>query len=295
MNQSNAVRLILTIFTLATSLSAHSTSYETVAFYVVAHEDDWQGLMNPSAYDDVTSPINTKVVFVYTTAGNADYGIGPKGYPYYLAREEGAKRAARFMADARMPRDAAPVRPRQVYININGHRVSRYSYRNTASYFIRLQDMTGLYLLRFGNSQSAIDGSARYLNWNDLTTTLEFIVRKELRQTGATSVRLNIPMSNDDAEHNQGDHGDHLNTGHAMDAVANRLPCASVARYYGYVIATRDSNLTSWQIINKSGVFGATISAIGNYGHFGTWDIGHLQFISRQYFETTDGDGSQCF
>src|SRR5690349_21191295 len=75
-----------------------------VAFYFGAHPDDWQLFMNPNAYYDVQRPSN-KVVFVYVTAGDAGVGLGNGGraQPYYLARENGGKLSAKFMADAAKP------------------------------------------------------------------------------------------------------------------------------------------------------------------------------------------------
>jgi hypothetical protein len=51
-----------------------------VAFYVVAHQDDWQLFMDP--FKDVTDP-PTKIVFVYTAAGGAGGfdGNNPEGHP----------------------------------------------------------------------------------------------------------------------------------------------------------------------------------------------------------------------
>ena len=69
-----------------------------MTFHVVAHEDDWQLFFNPNAYGDVTNSA-VRVVFIYLTAGDAGNGTGPVGNPYFAAREEGARRAVRFMAD----------------------------------------------------------------------------------------------------------------------------------------------------------------------------------------------------
>ncbi|HYV71500.1 MAG TPA: hypothetical protein VE970_15490, partial [Pseudolabrys sp.] len=76
-----------------------------VSFYFAAHEDDWQLFMNPSAFQDVMGGA-AKTVFVHVTAGDAGLGIGLAGrkHPFYLARENGAEAAIRFMADA----DATP-------------------------------------------------------------------------------------------------------------------------------------------------------------------------------------------
>ena len=79
-------------------------SYENVAFYFAAHEDDWQLFMNPTAFLDVTRG-KTKAVFVHVTAGDAGLGVGTAGrkHPFYLARENGAEAAIRFMADTDGP------------------------------------------------------------------------------------------------------------------------------------------------------------------------------------------------
>ena len=76
-----------------------------MSFYFAAHEDDWQLFMNPSAFQDVINGA-AKTVFVHLTAGDAGLGIdlGGRKHPFYLARENGAEAAIRFMADA----DAVP-------------------------------------------------------------------------------------------------------------------------------------------------------------------------------------------
>ena len=78
---------------------------DKVSFYFAAHEDDWQLFMNPSAFQDVINGA-AKTVFVHLTAGDAGLGngLGGRKHPFYLARENGAEAAIRFMADA----DAVP-------------------------------------------------------------------------------------------------------------------------------------------------------------------------------------------
>jgi hypothetical protein len=61
--------------------------------------------MNLSVFEDVVGGA-AKTVFVHVTAGDAGLGTGEGGrkHPYYLARENGAAAAVRFMAsDARRP------------------------------------------------------------------------------------------------------------------------------------------------------------------------------------------------
>ncbi|MBK8848309.1 MAG: PIG-L family deacetylase [Bacteroidetes bacterium] len=63
------------------------------SFYFSAHPDDWQLFIGTNAYNDMQES-NTKVVFIYVTAGDAGLLTGkvpPATVPYYVARERGAK------------------------------------------------------------------------------------------------------------------------------------------------------------------------------------------------------------
>ena len=149
---------------------------DKVSFYFAAHEDDWQLFMNPSAFQDVMGGA-AKTVFVHLTAGDAGLGIGLGGrkHPFYLARENGAEAAIRFMADA----DAEPGERSAAPMSFNGHEIYRVSYRNTVSYFLRVPDghwsgdgyyETGFESLRRLSSGEnsvlrAVDGSATYHGW----------------------------------------------------------------------------------------------------------------------------------
>jgi hypothetical protein len=112
-------------------------TYDKVSFYFAAHEDDWQLFMSPSPFRDVADK-KTKTVFVHLTAGDAGLGTGTGGqkHPYYLARENGADMAIRFMADA----GAQPTSDAASRAHFNGHRIYRDNYRNTAAYFLRIPD-----------------------------------------------------------------------------------------------------------------------------------------------------------
>src|SRR5262245_14744152 len=105
---------------------------DKVSFYFAAHEDDWQLFMNPSAFQDVMNGA-AKTVFVHLTAGDAGLGVGKGGrkHPFYLARENGAEAAIRFMADA----EATPGERIAAPMSFNGHMIYRVSYLNTAGYF----------------------------------------------------------------------------------------------------------------------------------------------------------------
>ena len=159
---------------------------DKVSFYFAAHEDDWQLFMNLSAFQDVIIGA-AKTVFVHLTAGDAGLGIGLGGrkHPFYLARENGAEAAIRFMADA-----IRYWRAHRRSMSFNGHMIYQVSYLNTVGYFLRVPDghwsgdgyyETGFQSLkRLATGENdilrAVDGSATYHGWNDLVGTLRAIV-----------------------------------------------------------------------------------------------------------------------
>jgi hypothetical protein len=109
-------------------------AYVATSFYVVGHQDDWQLFMTSSAYDDVRTP-NTKVVCIYTTAGDGGNGTGTlnRTIPYYIAREEGALRAVQFAATRGFGNQDTSAKT-----TVNNHTIMQSTYLNTTSYFFRL-------------------------------------------------------------------------------------------------------------------------------------------------------------
>src|SRR6476659_8826453 len=125
------------IMAAAPALADEAKRPNKVSFYFAAHEDDWQLFMNPSAFQDVSGGAR-KTEYVHVTAGDAGLGAGLGGrkHPLYLARENGAEAAIRFMADG----DEAPGERQFSQQAFNGHPIYRVSYRNTVSYFLRVAD-----------------------------------------------------------------------------------------------------------------------------------------------------------
>ncbi|MGN6572067.1 MAG: hypothetical protein ACTHLO_11695, partial [Pseudolabrys sp.] len=205
---------------------------DKVSFYFAAHEDDWQLFMNPSAFQDVIDGA-AKTVFVHVTAGDAGLGTGDGGrkQPYYLARENGAREAIRFMADT----DKEPSARSESRATVNAHRIFRVAYRNTVSYFLRVPDGnikgegfedTGFQsLLRLHKGAigklTAVDGSTAYRGWDDIVRTVRAIVDTE--RGSASLVQINVAET--DPSINPDDHADHLMTAQAaLDAVKD-MPC----------------------------------------------------------------------
>jgi len=289
---------------LATLCAAPAGADETrrpdkVSFYFAAHEDDWQLFMNPSAFQDVMGSA-AKTVFVYLTAGDDGAGLGSRGrkHPFYLARENGAEQAVRFMADT----SGQPVEKVVSHTAFNGHPIYRVAYRNTVSYFLRVPDghwsgegyyETGFQsLLRLNsganNTLRAIDGSATYSSWNDLTKTLRALIDFERGQ--AAQVQLNVAET--DVHINPQDHSDHIMTAKAaLDAVRD-LACVQRVYYVDYASSKLPENLSAQQRDMESSVFAVTLAGILAFDHPTNWQHYDTSFVGRNYFRVSAGNGS---
>ena len=278
--------------------AAAATASPSTAFYFSAHADDFVLFMNP--YRDA-SRNDTKAVFVFLTAGDAGLGKGPTGAPYYAARENGALRAVRFLADAASDTTPSPStdRPR-----ISGHDLRRWTYKNTVVYFLRLPDgavegvgyplHNGASLMKLKTGEistiRAIDGSTTYRSWTDLVNTLSEIVRIEA--AGSPNVWLDV-HENDTAA-SPGDHSDHLATGYAVAAVQPKLPCVNLAFHTGYATSGL-VNLDLDDIENRAAAYGNYVSGLAEKGYPGVaWEPGHKSWLAGMINRLVNGNGSSC-
>ena len=175
---------------------------DKVSFYFAAHEDDWQLFMNPSAFQDVIDGA-AKTVFVHMTAGDAGLGIGWGGrkHPFYLARENGAETAIRFMADAddipaeRIAEHHVIQRAFDLPRELSKHRElfpARAGRQSAGRPAMNDTGFQSLKRLADGDNDTfaAIDGSTVYHGWSDLVSTLRKIMDFERGRAGA--VQLNV-------------------------------------------------------------------------------------------------------
>ena len=272
-----------------------------LSVFVVAHPDDWQLFMNPDAFEAMNGP-NKKAVFVHVTAGDAGKGLGGEPTPYYLAREEGALRAIRFLANAVDATAALGADSKPVAVDRAGHQVARHTYANAVAYFLRIHDgkivngddsvehPLALDRLRTGTSAEtkAIDGSATYAGWADLVTTLEAIVTSER----APGTALNLHIAELDEKRNPGDHPDHRAVAFAMEEVANRLPCARVSRHEEYATRDRKINVIGYHYMIDAGTWAATASGLSDLHAGSTWEPGHNAWVGRDYHRTQEPRGT---
>jgi hypothetical protein len=264
---------------------------DKVSFYFAAHEDDWQLFMNPSAFEDVMGGA-AKTVFVHLTAGDAGLGIGLGGrkHPFYLARENGAEAAIRFMANV----DSAPAERLVARVTFNGHSIYRISYRNTVGYFLRVPDGhwsgDGYYetgfesLKRLASGRNdilhAVDGSTAYHGWNDLVETLRQIVTYE--RGHAALIQVNVAETN--VRINPEDHSDHLMTAKAaLDAVKD-TSCVRRVYYVDYASARLPQNLDVQKRDMESSVLAVTLAGVQAFDHGTSWHHYDGSFVGRNYF-----------
>jgi len=302
-SHSRALTIVLVIVTLLAPVAAHAVDAgkpDKVSFYFAAHEDDWQLFMNPTAFEDVLGAA-AKTVFIHVTAGDDGLGTGTGGrkYPYYLARENGAIDAMRFMADT----DRLPIANSAGPMIFHGHPIYRTSYRNTIGYFLRLPDgdasgagfagtgFQSLKRLADGDiaTLTAIDGSTTYQGWSDLVATVREIIKYE--RTHASLIQLNV--ADLDARINPADHSDHLMTAKAaLDAAAN-MDCVRRAYYVDYASAKLPENLTARERDMASAVFAVTLAGVIAFDQSTAWSHYDQSFVGRNYFRV-DRPAGRC-
>lgn len=271
---------------------------DKVSFYFAAHEDDWQLFMDPTAFEDVLGGA-AKTVFVYVTAGDDGLGVGTGGrkYAYYLARENGAVNAMRFMADA----DRTPIAETAGQVTVNGHPIFRTRYRNTIGYFLRLPDgdalgsgfagtgYQSLKKLADGDitTLAAIDGSTVYHGWSDLVATVHDIIDYERGRAPLISLNVADP----DPRINPADHSDHLMTGKAaLDAAAD-MSCVRRVFYVDYASAKLPENLHAHERDMASAVFAVTLAGVIAFDQSTAWQHYDQSFVGRNYFRVQEPAG----
>jgi hypothetical protein len=291
--------LVVALVGAAPMLAAEGARPDKVSFYFAAHQDDWQLFMNPSAFQDVIGGA-AKTVFIYVTAGDAGLGTGTgeRKQPLYLARDNGAEEAVRFMADA----EAVPDSGTASAMPFNGHRINRISYRNTVSYFLHVPDgsplgtgyaHTGFQSLKRladgdNDTLAAVDGSTVYHGWNDLVGTLRAIIRYERGR--ARLVQLNV--ADLDPHINPGDHSDHLMTAKAAIAAGGDLSCVRLVSYVDYASSKLPENLDLEQRDMESSVFAVTLAGVQALGQPTSWQHYDKSYVGRNYYRVQEAPAS---
>ena len=221
--------------------------------FVIAHEDDWQLFMGDVAAKQLRA--GDSVSFIYLTAG--DDG---RDSLYWRTRERAALLSTR-VAIGRDASDSAEVRCSMT--TVLDHAVRQCVVANTKSYFLRLpdgkrngmgfasHDYQSLRKLRGKKIPvvNAVDGSATYNGWEDLTSTIGNIV-------GSNSSDRDVVVHANDPSiaRNPHDHFDHRMTGLLVEDLRRTQPWKT--QYdVGYAVATRAANRSTDEAREKTAIF----------------------------------------
>ncbi len=242
--------------------------FTKIAFYVVAHADDWQLFMQPNVYNDLIEP-GIKVVFVITTAGDAGFEK-----TYWAAREEGSKSSLRFCL-APLARIVESSGTKE----FNHHIINYWSGNNASCYFLRLPDgnldgngftlyhYQSLSKFRSGqiNTITSVDSSATYNSWSNFYNTIQTIIQLESQDLSDISINYLNP----DIRINPKDHIDHITTGQAVQEMAI-IQGLRQALFSGYSISNVFNNLQPADLFWKAGMFAAYEKAVYDISGYST-------------------------
>jgi LmbE family N-acetylglucosaminyl deacetylase len=221
--------------------------------FVVAHEDDWQLFMGDIVARTIKAGDST--TFIYLTAG--DDG---RDSLYWRTRERAALQSTRVAIGADAS-DSGAVRCSMT--TVLDHTIQECLLADTKSYFLRLPDgkRNGAGFANHGNQSlrklrggeiavvNAVDGSAAYDGWKDLTATISSVI-------GSSSPDRDVVVHASDPSiaANPHDHFDHRMTGLLVEDLRKRERW--ITQYYvGYALATRAANRSNEEAREKTAIF----------------------------------------
>jgi Secretion system C-terminal sorting domain/Fibronectin type III domain len=258
------IYLLITALVFITCIKA-----QTVSFFINAHADDVPLFMSSKLITDIKA--GNKVVLITLTAGdegNGNNSFNGSSIPFYLSCEKGLVYASKFAYDISF-NSSIVLTPALQTVNINGHNMAKYVYKNTVNYFLRLPDggaagngyaQTGNVSLQKLHSQAvaslnAVDGSAAYTGWTDLLNTINSIINTE---NGVNAAYINTPSVN--TAYNPSENSDHFYAGLAAQNAVSTFSWAGINEFVGNNSGNLAANLNTSDFLNCSGIF-----AVYNY------------------------------
>ncbi len=237
---------------------------QTVSFFVNGHTDDVPLFMSSKLIADIKA--GNKVVLVTLTASDEGWGntsFNGSSVPFYLSCEKGLVYATKFCYDISVNSNIV-LTPLLQTVSINGHNITKYVYKNSINYFLRLPDggAAGAGYSQTGNASlqklntgaiaaiSAVDGSAAYSGWNDILNTINSIINVE---NGVNAAYINTPSVN--SAYNPSESSDHFYAGLAAQNAVSTFAWAGINEFVGSSSLNLAGNLTNSDFLNCSGVF----------------------------------------
>ncbi|MBO6792396.1 MAG: PIG-L family deacetylase [Balneolaceae bacterium] len=268
-------------------LFANSIVAQSTSVFVAAHPDDWQLFMNPNAYHAVADSNHT-VIFLHITAGDAGVAMDNN---YTLAREEGSKRAIRFMVNAAWPESRLGSDMNEKWMKIGEHSILSYSYRNTKSYFLRLPDGnvdgSGYIKHQYKSLKKLMDAEIESITTVDDRNTftkqdLEVLISVLIKEHHLGDI-LSFHIADTDDVINPSDHSDHLNSSKLIQQIAQSFPGSTLNLYTEYHTSNLPMNVFPKEFEIGVGTWGVTASGLSDFGHYSTWDNAHNAWLGKQY------------
>ena len=302
--------------------TSFAQQYNHVFFYVCAHQDDWQLFMGANAFNDINAfdekkaeANGKKVVFIFTTAGNLDDSDDTRTcnciegrtesrsrIPYWQVREKAVKNSIHFAAARIGGWGSAIPYPENKTALINGHRITKYTYKNTVSYFLRMKTNQSAWWYNNGNMfVGTVDNSTRYMNMSDLQNTICAIYKTEMESevtTGGETV-FNFPEINETI--NPNDHPAHIIAGRSAYAAAKMLArqlnaCYPMHLFIDYHSEKLPVNISEPDVQNEAGLVAVYCLALLDYNAWPEWGDSYRRFSGRNYFRTVNTcDKAQLF
>lgn len=285
--------ILISVILFLISAYVSFSQYSKVSFYFSAHPDDWQLFMGANAFKDIAEATargsNKKVVFIYTTGGEANCNNGIPDEKFYLARQAAANRCVQFCADINSLHDEWHSSTKKI-TGTTLHDILRMSYKNVVCYYLRLPDgcfeKSSATIKKLNekivDSICAIDNSTIYYGYQDLLLSVQNIVKKEC--SGAEHRPITFNASDWDGKINGGDHPDHVETGLLATKVAQRMAAARVVLFSGYGTGDKPVNMKPDEIAMKAAVVSQLNPGMTHNGYTFNWDEGHRNWAMRNYF-----------
>jgi len=301
--------LRLVILILCVNLQSQAQPFTSVNFSIQAHPDDWQLFWSSRIIADM-SIANSKMVFITITAGDASSGtVDYSGAgAFYLSREIGAMYSVKFAAD--LTTSTPLTDPVASTVTVNGNLITKYVYKNTVNYFLRLPDGDvggagfainndqSMYKLRnssiptnpqisamnvIGNTGGGAPANLTY-SWSELVATVRQIINDE-RVPGTQSW---IHTPHELTSYNINDHSDHIHAAHVAQAAvspANML-WVGYTGFMDYNSSSLGPNLSRTDHENASVLFSLEVLGIteSQYANDYSPGAGHIGWLPMDYF-----------
>ena len=264
--------------------------------------------MGDNVYNDINAcsekarDSGTKTVIIYATAGDLNDDdthscncFNPsdpdkKHMPYWMVREIGSKNSL-HIAGCKLGGSGYPLPyPENQHTVINGHVVTRYNFKNTVSYYLRIKaNDYGSWFHTTAASTRTVDTSTSYADWSDFIETICTIYKTEMGNINAGNVSFSMPDI--DELRNPNDHVDHRTTGKAGGEAVYKLGQDLNASFrenmfVDYHIKDLPPNISMPDIQNKSAMTGVYCLALLDYNAWPEWGNDYQEWCNRSYFRT---------